>query len=169
MLCVRAEDALAAAAAAAAGSDKMRSVTLSAPALCLLQFASTLRQVLESCSKFALLLSVCACAGAGRSRGRCGGWPAAAGGGRAARRARGAAARRRAALGLVLSSLTIKVPSRPEASLLPTVPHYLCDLSESVVPYDNFCAILVHRSRIFLAPRIPVRTRRVVLCILSCA
>ena len=33
MLCVRAEDALAAAAAAAAASDKMRSVTLSAPAL----------------------------------------------------------------------------------------------------------------------------------------
>ena len=135
MLCVRAEDALAAAAAAAAASDKMRSVTLSAPALWLppaiCKHASS-GQVLESCSNFALLLLVCACAGAGRSRGRCGGWPAAAGGGRAARRARGAAAaRRRAALGLVLSSLAIKVPSLPEASLLPTVPHY-CDLSESL-------------------------------------
>jgi len=134
MLCVRAEDALAAAAAAAAASDKMRSVTLSAPAALWLPPAickhASSGQVLESCSNLALLLLVCACAGAGRSRGRCGGWPAAAGGGRAARRVRGAAAaaRRRAALGLVLSSLMIKVPSHPEASLLP---HY-CNLSESV-------------------------------------
>lgn len=89
------------------------------------------------CSKLAPF--VCVCAGAGRSRGRCGGWPAAGGDPAPPRRTRGPATRRRqhrlAAPGLVLASLTIKA----SLSLFALLPSF----STSAI-----CATWVHRSRI---------------------
>lgn len=96
-----------------------------------------------------------ACAGAGRSRGRCGGWPAAAGGGPAPRRPRGAATRRRrrrhrsAAPGLVLVFLMITEPFL----------NFSCARASAIFQYPyNFCAIWVHQSSLddFLSKKLAI-------------
>jgi hypothetical protein len=113
---------------------------------------------------------VCASAGAGRSRGRCGGWPAAAaaGGDPAPWRTRGPATRRPrqlAAPGLALASLTIKASLsflslrlRSRFCHLSVPAQFLCNWGSS---FEDFLLLLSLRSKTL------ARIRDVILCILS--